>query len=399
MEPHRVVEEEGMPRAVRILGLGASMALALAPAPTYPGAPEPPPEAVLAVLPFEPGDEPNRVLVDLAPEGSRPFVMMLDTGASDSVVTPRMARQLGVSVRRAKSSPYRRATRLGRDLQFWVDDRSSDTGSKTGWEYGLLGGEFLDDYVVEIDFPGRRVRFLDPDRYEVPEQVEAPGETVLAFERVATRIAVPVEIGGRRIEVMLDTGAPHALILSGRAAREVGIDVDALPEFGRGGTVLGPMEQRFHEAPEFRFAGFSHAPLPVIVAPKGWYNQGVGNDSAVGYDVLRQFVMRIDYPRERIWLARSGDPRVTFLGADYAASKQVGAFLVPLGGRFHVYRVVPGGPAAAYGLEEGDAIVPAAGDPAPALEEVLARIASRGELTVARRRGEVWIDLALPEEP
>jgi hypothetical protein len=198
---------------------------------------------------------------------------------------------------------------------------------------------------------------------------------------------------------LLDKGAPHTLVLSGRAAREIGIDVDSLPEFGRGGTVLGPMEQRFYEAPEFRFAGFSHAPLPVIVAPKGVYNLALGTDSVLGYDVLRPFVMRIDYPRQRIWLERSGDPRVTFLGADYAVSKEVGALLVPQGGRFHVYRVTPNGPAATYGLREGDAIVPAAGARAPTLEEVLARIESRGDLTVARRRGEVWVDLALPEEP
>jgi hypothetical protein len=135
----------------------------------------------------------------------------------------------------------------------------------------------------------------------------------------------------------------------------------------------------------------------VIVAPKGWYNMGLGNDSAVGYDVLRPFVMRIDYPRERIWLKRSGDPRVTFLGADYAVSKEIGALLVPHGERFEVYRVIPSGPAAAYGLRDGDAVTPAVGEKPLTLEEVSARIRSHAELTVARRRGDVWIDLALPD--
>ena len=93
------------------------------------GAPEPRPEAVVGVMPFEPTPEPNRILVNLAPEGNRPFVMIFDTGASDSVMTPLAARALGVSVRRSKSSPYRRGTRLGRDLQFWVDTSTSDTGS------------------------------------------------------------------------------------------------------------------------------------------------------------------------------------------------------------------------------------------------------------------------------
>jgi predicted aspartyl protease len=144
--------------------------------------------------------------------------MMLDTGASASVITPVLARQLGVRVRKLKDTPYRRATRIGRDLQFWVDTRRSDTGSRTGWEYGLLGGEFLDDYVLEIDFPGRTVRFLDPERYQVPESVEAPVERVVALVRAATRISVPIRVNGHELVVMLDTGAPLTAVLSGAAA-------------------------------------------------------------------------------------------------------------------------------------------------------------------------------------
>jgi hypothetical protein len=361
-------------------------------------APEPPPEAVVAALPFQRWDEPNRVVVDLAREGDRPLVMMLDTGASESVVTPLMARRLGVTVRRAKATPYRRATRLGRDLQFYVDTRSSDSGSKTGWEYGLVGGDFLDDYVVEIDFPGRTVRFLDPKKYRVPEEVDGEDERVLSYKLAGTRVVVPVELGGGQVEVTLATGAPDNLILSGAAARKVGIDVDALPELGQSGTVLGPMKIRLHEETGFHFAGFAFDPLPVLVAPRGWYNQGTGTDSVIGYDLLRHFTMRIDYPHRRLWLRRTGERRITFQGADYAAAKGIGAYLVPAGGALHVWGVVPGSAAAAYGLREGDTIVRAAGDATPALDDVLARIRTRGELTVARREGDATTDRVLPEQ-
>jgi predicted aspartyl protease len=357
---------------------------------------EPPADAVLADLPFQQGNETNRVLVDLAPEGGKRFVMMLDTGASASFVTPLMARSLGVTVRRNKETPYRRATRLGRDLQFYVDTRSSDTGSKTGWEYGLLGGDFMDEYVVEIDFPGRKVRFLDPKKYRVPESVDAPDETVLAVKVVGSRIAVPVELGGKPIDVALDTGAPDTLILSGKAARKVGIDVDSLADFGRGGTVLGPMELRFYEAPEVRFGGARFSEVPVLVAPKGWYNLALGNDSVIGYDVLSQFVLRIDYVGRRIWLKQKPGARITFFGADYARGKEIGAFLIPFGGAYHAYRVLPDGPAGRFGLRDGDAIVVAEGKEPLALDEILRRIHAREELTVARRAGDDWVEMPLP---
>ena len=149
------------------------------------GAGEVPADAVVADLPFLEGEAPRRIYLDLAPEGSRPLRMLLDTGANVSVMTPGAARANGVRVRRLKIDPYRRATSLGRDLQFHVDTRSSDTGSRTDWEYGLLGGNFLAQYVVEIDTVGRRVRFLDPKRYQVPERAPAGGEAVIPLKVVS----------------------------------------------------------------------------------------------------------------------------------------------------------------------------------------------------------------------
>jgi hypothetical protein len=197
---------------------------------------------------------------------------------------------------------------------------------------------------------------------------------------------------------MLDTGAPASAILSGKTAEKLGVDVAALPDFGRGGTVLGPMELRLYEAPSLAFGGFDFPGQPVLVAPRGWYNIAGSTDSVLGVDVLRQFVLRIDYPRRRLWLKRAGDRRVTLYGADYAAAKAVGAFLTAAGGAYHVWGVVPGGAAARYGLREGDAIVPSAGDDAPTLDQLLEKIRAREELTVARKDGDVWVDHVLPED-
>ena len=328
------------------------------------GAPQPPPEAVVGALPMIPG-APTRVMVDLAPEGQKPLVMLLDTGAAQSVLTPGMARSLGISIRAAKRTPYRRATRLGRDLQFWVDTRTSDTGSKTGFEYGLLGGEFLDDYILELDYPGERVRFLDAKAYRVPEESGAPDEAVMRFKRSGTRIGVGIEIDGAPARALLDTGAPPALVLSGRSARKAGLDVDAMEPVDDMGSVMGPVEIRRHVPRSFVFGGFDLGAQPMHVAPKGIYNQGGSSDSLLGYDVLRQFVLRIDYKRKRIWLKRSGDPAPTYFGADWVLSRELGALFIPDGqGHMLVTDLDDGGWARAQGFRAGDVIVRPAGVPA-----------------------------------
>jgi predicted metalloprotease with PDZ domain len=158
------------------------------------------------------------------------------------------------------------------------------------------------------------------------------------------------------------------------------------------------MQMRLLETDGFRFAGIDFGRIPLIVAPRGWYNLAGSTDSVLGTDALHQFVLRIDYPRRRLWLKRSGDQRITLFGADYAAAKEVGAFLSESRGTYSVWRVVPGGVAATYGLREGDAIVWPAGQAPLTLDEVLGRLKAREELTVARRQGEVWVDLILPEQ-
>jgi predicted aspartyl protease len=379
---------------VRVL-LAIAVWLAAAPALASP-APEPPPEAVVGVLPFEASDEPNRVMVNLAPEGGRPFVMMLATGASDSVVTPQMARELGVSVRRNKSTPYRRATRLGTDVQFWIDTRRSDTAARTRWEYGQLGAEFLNDFVVEIDFPGRTVRFLDPKAYEVPAQADAPGERVLDVEMTSSRPLVPIQLNGKHTTALLDTAIPLTGLVSGASAREAGIELDSLPEFGGILGVIGATKARVYEEAQLGLAGFPLGPVPLLVAPKGWYNQAP-NDSGIGYDALAPFVIRIDYPRKRLWLKRVVEGPIRFAGADYALAKRTGAYLLPAPGGWAVWGVAPASAAEKLGVRAGDVIVSPASSGAPPADEVLRQILEGKELQVSRKQGELWVDTVLPE--
>jgi predicted aspartyl protease len=376
-----------VPRLSVIVALGA---LLLA-APLRAG--EPPPEAILADLPFLDSDEVNRIYVDLAPEGKkRRLPILLDTGAVFSVFTPRAARAAGVHIRRAKAGPYRRATALGRDLLFYVDAERSDTGSRTGSEYGLLGGNFLADYVLELDFHARRVRFLDPKRYEVPETVDAPGEAVIPLEMVSSRPGLTIELNGKATTVLLDTGAPDALVLSGKLARAAAIESAPLPGFGMAG-VMGNVESEFAEVERMQIGPFGFEGVPAGVAPRGWHNLGFPGDSVLGYDVLAQFHVRIDYRRKRLWLRRDPEARMTLFGVDYDLYRKSGALLVPARQGFHVYAVRPGSRAEARGVRPWDFLATS-----ESATHVVAGIMSGGALQVIRSVDEAPVEVVLEAE-
>jgi len=120
---------------------------------------------------------------------------------------------------------------------------------------------------------------------------------------VAGRPLVPVEIAGEMIRVVLDTGGFPELGLSGEVAARLGIestpaDLDVEAAWGR-------VEAEAGEVAEVRLGDFVLRDLQVTVFPNGLQNMGAGNDSLIGAALLKDYVVRLDYPRRRLWLGRA----------------------------------------------------------------------------------------------
>ena len=268
------------------------------------GAPEPTADALVAAIPFEKNANDGRIVIDLAPDGHRPLTMLLDTGATASIVTPRYARSLGVSPRKVRDREVQRATRLGRDLLFWVDTRRSDTAAPGSFEFGVVGGTFLRNYVVELDFESRIVRFFDPDRYAVPERVDDPAVSIVAMKLRANRPFVELKIRGKPVTVLLDTGLALPVVLSGDASRKVGLNLEASAPDGRITIPFGSTELVQAGLERVELGGFAMDAVPIAVAEKGLFNQAGPMDAILGTGLLQAFKVRLDYPRRRIWLQR-----------------------------------------------------------------------------------------------
>jgi hypothetical protein len=57
-----------------------------------------------------------------------------------------------------------------------------------------------------------------------------------------------------------------------------------------------------------RFAGFEERDVPMLVAPQGVWGQGPRSEALLGVDFLKRFVLRIDYPRRRLWVRDAPAP-------------------------------------------------------------------------------------------
>lgn len=263
-----------------------------------------PAEAVLAERPFlDAADGAPGIRIDLAKPGAKPLPLQLDTGSPESFATAVAARDIGLSLRRSKKTPYRRGTLLDRDVEILVDTRRSDSAAAAGGEWAVLGGRFLVPLVLEVDVPGRKVRFLDPERFTVPEHVDAENEQVLPLRLASNRPMIDIEVGSARVTAVVSTGALGTLLLPGGFAAEAALVPD--PEATKTLTPMpGAGALSAATAPSVRIGRFEEKDVPVLVAEHGAQGAGARSEAILGLDLLEGYVLRIDYPRRRLWMSR-----------------------------------------------------------------------------------------------
>jgi hypothetical protein len=124
------------------------------------------------------------------------------------------------------------------------------------------------------------------------------------------------------------------------------------------------------------------------------------NDSVLGYDALSRFLVRIDYPRGRLWLRRI-DASVPWYGVPYQSVRDSGVLLVREGRGHRVVAVLPDSPAAELGLLANDVVLAESTEDARGLtlEQVLADVRAGRRVRVARFLNQAWIDVDLPDDP
>jgi len=277
---------------------------------------DPPPDAVLAELPFLDDGDSGHIVVDLAPPGVEPRPFLVHTGFSYSYATPSTARQLSLSVRSHKRDPYRRETLLGREVLIQVDASSSDTPYEGEWDHVVLGGQFLAEYVVELDFQQRRMRLLDPERYAVADRPQGPDESVLPMKLRGQVPSVPVLLEGRPVQARVSTGTRPPLLIDRRPKEPPGPSGAPVRGFETGDP-RQPEIFELHRIEALTLGAETFRDLPAEVLANGEARTGAPVEAALGYELLRHFLVRIDYPRGRLWLQRRRGVAPSFYGREY----------------------------------------------------------------------------------
>lgn len=237
--------------------------------------------------------------------------MLLDSDTTPSAITPELVHKLGIRANgpKGKSSGVGSnaqtvtAVRLQRvsigstvvhDMVALTADLSA-VGKRLHLRLdGVIGTSFLDNHLVQIDYPCREVRFLN----------RPPPGTTIAFTPGDDLLVRDAYFNGRRATATVDTGNGGDVSVTKKGVATLHLQASA--SSGRRTTVLGYNGQSavtHGVAPSLRlgYATFTNAPAVFILDDPSAYDVNIGNS------LLDHRVLTLDYIHHRLGLTAPGE--------------------------------------------------------------------------------------------
>jgi hypothetical protein len=222
---------------------------------------------------------------------------------------------------------------------------------------GLLGVDFLERFVVRIDYSARRLDVYDRK----------------GFEQVRTSVTVPLEKRGGHYTLKAALGLKGRKAIEGRFVLDVGVRLPLLlatpfvdrnkliealgagPKQTVGGGLGGETLAHLGRLESLTIADLKiEAPYVALSQEKRSFLAGDDTQGLLGAEVFRRYVLTLDFQGKRATFTETAQSRIPY---KYDMS---GMFLVARGDNlrtFEVLSVVERGPAAEAGIRPGDTIV------------------------------------------
>lgn len=368
--------------------------------------------ALPVTIPFELAN--RHIVLKVRVNESRPLSFVLDTGADSAIVMTNVAKELGLTLsgtvnvggagaERQTGSMVQRATwsLIGLDgfsqpvaLALPLMSLSSSMGQDID---GIIGGQFIRQFVLQIDYQARTITLHDRSAFAYT----GSGETVpIDFYQGHPILSASVTpIGGQPIarRFVLDIGSSMALALSSPFVAEQHLPapqtrtVRLIGAVGAGGTIRGQIGR----VESLKIGSFQ---LREVVTMFSQDTGGAMADPAlagnIGGQIASRFRVFLDYGRN--WLIL--EPSPTF--ADPFGTAMSGVSMRAEGAdyrTFRVHEVLEDSPATDAGLAVGDIITSVNGTPAAAfsLSRIIELFEQPATYDLTIRRGDAMLSVRL----
>jgi hypothetical protein len=303
----------------------------------------------------------NFIIVEAKWDRYGPYHFLIDTGSANTVVTPALVRRYGTTdgrsgrkVRVASAEgdilelPTATLNKIAlgeakfEDVPVLVYDLAQLSAHLGIRIDGLLGFPLFRETRLTLDYPHSRV-LLQP-----ADATALPAGTMLPFDDTTKTPIVPLQLGNRRILVLVDSGSDATISLNPNG-------VDATFAYGPRpgatiGTIAGDHPQQIGRLGESIALADYRLDRPIVDL--------TDELSAVGGGILRYFSVTFDPMHDRLVLLRDSHASI-----DMPARRSAGVSFSKTPAYWRVAGVIPNSPAAAAGIQFGDLVTRIDGEP------------------------------------
>lgn len=349
--------------------------------------------------------------------GQEGHIFILDSGASETVVTPDAAKKAGLGKGMMTQCPQIAAgDAVAKDLRVVVlDPPQAQPLRQMGVDYsGILGQTYFARFVSTINYQKSEVVFVPADR--APKTEKDDKSFLVDFKLVNNIVVVEGKVNDKGPQTfILDTGASETVITPA-TAKDVGLKTEPAM------TQMGRLEKGTVETIQAGDAVAKAIDVIVWDPPQAMALKmlGVDYNGFLGYSYLAQFLVTLDYRQKQIKLVpvanagggngngRTNVPSTTksktdpFFGMKLkdVAPDQAKSLGLKYAGGAEVVEVAKFSPAEKSGFKKGDILTKVNGLGIVSADEfekisTLSKTGDRLDVTVVREGGKAQTALKL----
>lgn len=321
-------------------------------------------------IPFELTN--RHIVLNVKVNNSRPLSFLLDTGDQYAIIDLDRAKELGLTlqgaVRMGGAGSALSTGAFVRDASFTIHGFAGFSQPVTmalpifnlsqglGRDFdGIIGGEFIKEFVLELDYQARLIKLHDKDKFDYTGRGESIPIRLNHGHPIIEAEVTPIGCDPIKGKFVLDIGSGGALALYSPFVTErnlLGGTLKTIKAFGAGAG--GEITGRIGRVSELKIGTFRiKNPVTLFSQDKAGAFASSALAGNIGAQVASKFKIFLDYSRERIIL----EPNATFAEPFDRAS---GGVRLQAEGKdyrtFRIKNVLENSPASEAGLQQDDIV-------------------------------------------
>lgn len=171
--------------------------------------------------------------------------------------------------------------------------------------YGIIGHDFFNKFVVEINYLHKYLKLYQPQHYHKPHKAETVPFELIQGKPYINAVLTDAQNDTVQVRLLADTGATQALTVFYERITIPPKNIDAFLGRGLGGEIMGKLAR----LPQLQIGNFV-LPNPVVGFPDAQSLQlatekGERWDGNLGGDALSRFTVVFNYPNQELYLKKN----------------------------------------------------------------------------------------------